>query len=42
MGRGFPKESLEGDTALAGDLLGEEDCEWLAALGAAIALPPRG
>ena len=40
MGRGFPKESLEGDTALAGDLLGEEDCEWLAALGAAIAAPP--
>ena len=42
MGRGCPEESLEGDTALAGDLLGEEDCEWLAALGAAIAPPPRG
>ena len=42
MGRGCPEESLEGDTALAGDLLGEEDCEWLAALGAAIAPPqPR-
>ena len=40
MGRGCPEESLEGDTALAGDLLGEEDCEWLAALGAAIAPPP--
>ena len=42
MGWGCPEESLEGDTALAGDLLGEEDCEWLAALGAAIAPPqPR-
>ena len=42
MGRGCPEESLEGDTALAGDLLGEEDCEWVAALGAAMApLPPR-
>ena len=40
MGRGCPEESLEGDTALAGDLLGEEDCEWVAALGAAIAPPP--
>ena len=40
MGRGCPKESLEGDTALAGDLLEEENWEWLAALGAAIA-PPR-
>ena len=40
MGWGCPEESLEGDTALAGDLLGEEDCEWLAALGAAIAAPP--
>ena len=37
MGRGCPEESLEGNTALSGDLLGEEDCEWLAALGAAIA-----
>ena len=41
MGQGCPEESLEGDTALAGDLLGKEDCEWLAALGAAIAPPPR-
>ena len=40
MGQGCPEESLEGDTALAGDLLGEEDCEWLAALGAAFAPPP--
>ena len=40
MGRGCPKESLEGDTALAGDLLEEENWEWLAALGAAIVPPP--
>ena len=40
--RGCTEESLEGDTALARDLLREEDCEWVAALGAAIApLPPR-
>ena len=43
MGRGCPEESLEGDTALAGDLLEEENWEWLAALGAAIATPrPEG
>ena len=40
MGRRCPEESLEGDTALAGDLLEEEDWEWLTALGVAIA-PPR-
>ena len=40
MGRGCTEESLEGDTALAGDLLREDDCEWVAALGAAIELPP--
>ena len=33
--------SMEGDTALARDLLGEEDGDWVAALGAAIAPPPR-
>ena len=40
MGRGCLEESLEGDTALAGGLLGEEDCEGVAALGAAMAPPP--
>ena len=40
MGQGCPEERLEGNAALAGVLLGEEDCEWLAALGAAIAPPP--
>ena len=37
-----PEESLEDDTATTGDLLEEEDWEWLTALGAAIAPPlPR-
>ena len=35
------EESPEGDAALAGDLLMEEDCEWAAGLGAALAPPPR-
>ena len=39
MGRGRPEKSLEGDTALTGDLLEEENWEWLTGLGAAIALP---
>ena len=43
MGRRCLGESLEGDTALTGDLLEEENWEWLTALGAAIAPPlPRG
>ena len=43
MDRRCPEESLEGDTALAGDLLEEENWEWLTALGAAIAPPlPAG
>ena len=42
MGRGCTEESLESDTALAGDLLREEDGEWVAALRAAIAPPPLG
>ena len=41
MGRRGLDESLGDDTATAGDLLEEEDCEWLTALGAAIAPPPR-
>ena len=40
MGRRCPDESLGDDTATAGDLLEEEDWEWLTALGAAIAPPP--
>ena len=40
MGQGCAEEGLEGDAALAGDLLMEEDCEWVAALGAALAPPP--
>ena len=40
MGRRGPEESLEDDTATAGDLLEEEDWEWLTTLGAAIAPPP--
>ena len=40
MGWGWREESLEGDPTLAGDLLGEEDGEWLVALRAAIAPPP--
>ena len=39
-GRRGPEESLEDDTATTGDLLEEEDWEWLTALGAAIAPPP--
>ena len=31
MGRRCPEESLEGDTALTGDLLEEENWEWLTA-----------
>ena len=31
MGQGCPEESLEGDTALTGDLLEEENWEWLTA-----------
>ena len=41
MGRGCPEESPEGNTALAGDLLEEENWEWLTALGAAIKPPPQ-
>ena len=42
MGRGCPDESLGDDTATAGDLLEEEDWEWLTALGVATAPPsPR-
>ena len=41
MGRRCPEENLEGDTALAGDLLEEENWEWVTAVGAAIAPPPR-
>ena len=40
MGRRCPDGSLGDDTATAGDLLEEEDWEWLTALGAAIAPPP--
>ena len=40
MGQGRPDESLGDDTATAGDLLEEEDWEWLTALGAATAPPP--
>ena len=40
MGRGCPEESLEGNTALAGDLPEEENWEWLTSLGVAIAPPP--
>ena len=40
MGRECLEESLEGNPALAGDLLGEEDGEWLVALRAATAPPP--
>ena len=44
MGRRCPDESLGDDTATAGDLLEEEDWEWLTALRAAIApmLPRPG
>ena len=40
MGRRCPEGNLEGNTALAGDLLEEENWEWVTALGAAIAPPP--
>ena len=39
-GRRCPEENLEGNTALAGDLLEEENWEWVTTLGAAIAPPP--
>ena len=42
MGRGCAEESPEGATALEGDLLMEEDGEWMVALKAALApRPPR-
>ena len=40
MGRGCVAESPEGDVALNGDLLMEEDGEWMVALKAALALRP--
>ena len=40
MGRGCAEGSPEGDAALNGDLLMEEDCEWMVALGAALAPRP--
>ena len=40
MGRRCPNESSGDNTAPAGDLLEEEDLEWVTALGAAIAPPP--
>ena len=42
MGRRGREESLKDDTTTAGDLMEEEDWEWLTGLGAAIAPPlPR-
>ena len=40
MGQGCPEESPEGATALEGDLLMEEDGEWMVALKAALAPRP--
>ena len=40
LGRGCPEESREGGLTLTGDLLEEEDGEWLLALKAALAPPP--
>ena len=42
MGQGCLEESPEGNAALDGDLLMEEDCEWMVALGGALAPPRRG
>ena len=42
MGQGCTEESLEGDAAFDGDLLMEEDGEWMVALKAVLApRPPR-
>ena len=40
MGRGCPEESREGGLTITGDLLEEDDGEWLVALKAAIVPPP--
>ena len=41
MGRGCPEESWEGGLTITGDLLEEDDGEWLVALKAAIVPPLR-